>query len=207
MAIRTTSDTVVFRHPFRLAGQDGTQAAGRYLVETDEELIESLSFTAYRRVATYIHLPGRAGKSIQVVGIDPTALAAMLMGDIEAEAYTPPGDRSMTRGAAEFMPGRLPEFRNDHGAAEIRIGARAFHCTGASPPQDHPHVYLDMGSRDAILCPYCATLFRFDAQPGSSPVEPSEWFDAGHRLAEAAALDDRDIDAWTNEGGAGGRTA
>jgi uncharacterized Zn-finger protein len=54
------------------------------------------------------------------------------------------------------------KFRNDHGAPEIRIGLREFECIGAAPPHDHPHIYLDMGENDAILCPYCATLFRFD---------------------------------------------
>jgi len=56
-----------------------------------------------------------------------------------------------------------PKFSNDAGVREIRIGAREFECMGASPPYDHPHVYLDMGAEDHIVCPYCSTLFRFDA--------------------------------------------
>src|SRR6185437_6174647 len=51
---------------------------------------------------------------------------------------------------------------NDRGLAEIRIGAKEFECIGQSPPQDHPHVFLEMGSQNEILCPYCSTLFRFD---------------------------------------------
>ena len=33
---------------------------------------------------------------------------------------------------------------------------------GASPPHDHPHVYLDMGHEAQIVCPYCSTLFVHD---------------------------------------------
>ena len=45
------------------------------------------------------------------------------------------------------------KFRNDRGVSEIRIGVREFKCTGESPPQDHPHVYINMGEADTILCP------------------------------------------------------
>ena len=56
-----------------------------------------------------------------------------------------------------------PQFRNDHAVAEVRIGAKEFECIGVSPPDDHPHVYLDMGAGEIILCPYCATRFVYDA--------------------------------------------
>ena len=36
-----------------------------------------------------------------------------------------------------------PKFTNDAGMREIRIGVREFECIGATPPYDHPHVYLD----------------------------------------------------------------
>ena len=55
-----------------------------------------------------------------------------------------------------------PKFRNDRGVPEICIGVREFECIGVSPPQDHPHIYIDMGEADTILCPYCGTRFRFD---------------------------------------------
>ncbi len=58
---RTTSRTVTFTHPFTLSGVDGVQPAGSYVVETDEELIDSLSFPVYRRTATWLHLPGSDG--------------------------------------------------------------------------------------------------------------------------------------------------
>jgi len=64
------------------------------------------------------------------------------------------------------------KFRNDHGVAEIHIGVREFKCVGASPPQDHPHVYINMGDADMILCPYCGTRFRLDPRLGPLEAEP-----------------------------------
>ena len=83
MTTRTRSETVTFLHPFRLSGADDVQPPGRYLVETDEELLQSLSFPAYRRCSTYIHLAGRPGSSelSRVVDIDPAELAAALTSD------------------------------------------------------------------------------------------------------------------------------
>ena len=67
-----------------------------------------------------------------------------------------------------------PKYRNDGGVSEIRIGAKQFECIGQSPPHDHPHVYLEIGERDEILCPYCNTLFRFDAKLEAANSEPPE---------------------------------
>ena len=66
----------------------------------------------------------------------------------------------------------IPKYWNDEGVAEILIGTRAFHCIGASPPMDHPHVYLNMGEQTDILCPYCGTRFRFDAGMSETHTDP-----------------------------------
>ena len=66
------------------------------------------------------------------------------------------------------------KFKNDQGVSEIRIGAKEFKCAGASAPQDHPHIYLDMGKDDTILCPYCATLFRYDERLGPREANPPD---------------------------------
>jgi uncharacterized Zn-finger protein len=76
---------------------------------------------------------------------------------------------------------RLSKFRNDRGAPEIRIGVREFKCVGISPPQDHPHVYINMGEADTILCPYCATRFRFDPRLTASDADPPDSFYADHK--------------------------
>jgi hypothetical protein len=80
--VRTTRETITFDHAFSLSAVDDVQPAGTYVVEVDEELIEGLSFLAYRRVATTIHLPLRNGGagSVQAVEVDPRELAALSRG-------------------------------------------------------------------------------------------------------------------------------
>ncbi len=46
MAPRTSRESVTFARPFSLRGVDGVQPAGTYVVETEEEPVESLSFPA-----------------------------------------------------------------------------------------------------------------------------------------------------------------
>lgn len=55
--MRTTNMTIVFHHPFRLAGLDGEQPAGRYAVSTDEEEIIGLTSIGWRRTETSIRTP------------------------------------------------------------------------------------------------------------------------------------------------------
>ena len=50
-----------------------------------------------------------------------------------------------------------PKFHNEVGAPIVRIGCREFKCIGDKPPQDHPHIYLNMGDASDIVCPYCST--------------------------------------------------
>ena len=56
LTMRTTTRTVIFKRPFMLRGFDRVQPAGTYTVETDEELLDTISVTAYRRIATLIRL-------------------------------------------------------------------------------------------------------------------------------------------------------
>src|ERR1700746_1961087 len=78
---------------------------------------------------------------------------------------------------------QLSKFRNDRGVPEIRIGLREFKCIGTSPPQDHPHVYINMGQVDTILCPYCATRFRFDPRLTPLDADPPDSFFADNNTA------------------------
>ena len=66
----------------------------------------------------------------------------------------------------------VPHFANDKGVEKIFIGVKEFNCMGARPPFDHPHVFLDMGSDDEIVCPYCSTLYRFDASLHGTDTNP-----------------------------------
>ena len=67
-----------------------------------------------------------------------------------------------------------PHFHNTEGLRSIRIGSKEFQCVGALPPFDHPHVYLDMGKDNEIVCPYCSTLYRFDPTLHSHSARPPE---------------------------------
>ena len=76
-------------------------------------------------------------------------------------AQAAPDHRQSQRPESMSGSGYL-KFRNDRGVPEICIGVREFECIGVSPPQDYPHIYINMGEADTILCPYCGTQFRFD---------------------------------------------
>ena len=79
MTTRTDHRTVTFRQPFHLDGIEGLMPPGAYLVDTDEETIDELSFIAWRRMATTIHI--RRNGATQVFRIDPVELDATLMRD------------------------------------------------------------------------------------------------------------------------------
>jgi uncharacterized Zn-finger protein len=68
----------------------------------------------------------------------------------------------------------IPHFQNDLGVPVIEIGSKEFMCVGATPPQDHPHVFLDMGEDAEIICPYCSTLYRFDPTLDSHAARPEQ---------------------------------
>ncbi len=67
-----------------------------------------------------------------------------------------------------------PYFHNDSGVARIEIGAKEFMCIGALPPFDHPHVYLDMGADNEIICPYCSTLFSYTPALKVGEAKPAD---------------------------------
>ena len=62
-----------------------------------------------------------------------------------------------------------PKFHNEIGVPIVRVG-----CIGAKPPQDHPHIYLNMGDFSEIVCPYCSTLFRFDPSLDAHEADPAD---------------------------------
>ena len=86
MATRTTTSRVTFFRPFKLAGMERVQPAGSYVIETDSEQLDGLSFAAFRRIQTYIVVPGEAGSSIlsETVGISAAELQIVLAAQLEA---------------------------------------------------------------------------------------------------------------------------
>lgn len=83
MTTRTTETTIRFSSAFRLAGHDDPQPPGEYRVDNQEELIEGIGRLAWRRVATFIHLPAIQSQvtTRQMVPIDPADLDAALKKD------------------------------------------------------------------------------------------------------------------------------
>ncbi|KAA9008366.1 hypothetical protein F3S47_11515 [Histidinibacterium aquaticum] len=57
--MRSTRSTVTFSNPFTLSGYPGELPAGEYELLVEEELLQGLSFEAYRRTATYLTVRGK----------------------------------------------------------------------------------------------------------------------------------------------------
>ncbi|WP_315756840.1 MULTISPECIES: hypothetical protein [unclassified Bradyrhizobium] len=77
MSIRSRREFVTFKHPFRIRSIERLLPEGTYEVVTDEELIEGLSFAAYRRVATMMMLPAAGSRSaaVEMVSVSSVDLA------------------------------------------------------------------------------------------------------------------------------------
>jgi uncharacterized Zn-finger protein len=67
----------------------------------------------------------------------------------------------------------IPHFHNDLGVPSIKVSVMEFMCTGASPPFDHPHIFIDMASDGEAICSYCSTRFVYDGglNRSCSPAE------------------------------------
>ncbi|WP_027172325.1 zinc-finger domain-containing protein [Methylobacterium sp. 10] len=79
----------------------------------------------------------------------------------------------------------VPHFHNDLGVALIEVGSKEFMCIGAKPPFDHPHVFLDMGTDDEIICQYCSTLYRYrpGLKAGTADPAAAVWVDHDAKAA------------------------
>jgi hypothetical protein len=77
MNMRSQRETITFKHRFRIKGVDRLLSAGAYEVITDEEMLEGLSFAAFRRVATMIMVPAAAlrGSIMEMVSISSIDLS------------------------------------------------------------------------------------------------------------------------------------
>lgn len=85
MTIRSRRETVHFKRPFRIRGIERLLPAGAYEVATDEETIEGLTFSAYRRVATMITLPAEGACGVtEMLSIGSVDLANAQAADASA---------------------------------------------------------------------------------------------------------------------------
>ncbi|TDH59861.1 hypothetical protein E2C06_25115 [Dankookia rubra] len=90
MNSRIRREDLVFSRPFRLRGWKDPHPAGTYALETEEELVDGLSFTAYRRVATTLtREPTSGGQCRQVIPVDLADLEAAVAAE-QALAGSPP---------------------------------------------------------------------------------------------------------------------
>ncbi|MDY0872179.1 hypothetical protein [Dongia rigui] len=83
MTSRITTRVVTFVHPFTLGAPDDAHPAGSYSVETEEELLEGLSFPAYRRTRVSMQRVDaeRPRGLLQIETIDPEQLDRAIFKD------------------------------------------------------------------------------------------------------------------------------
>jgi hypothetical protein len=80
---RITTRVVTFAHPFTLGEPDDAHPAGSYSVETEEELLQDVSFPAYRRTRVSMQRveAERTLGLLQIETIDPEQLDRALFKD------------------------------------------------------------------------------------------------------------------------------
>ena len=94
---RSLRETVVFKHPFRIASIERLLPAGSYEVITNEEAIEGLSFPSFRPVATMMMVPAPPrSSSVEMVTISSIDLADSR----EPMRWRPDSDARVGRGIA-----------------------------------------------------------------------------------------------------------
>ena len=52
-----------------------------------------------------------------------------------------------------------PEIKKDKYREIEYTNSKKLSCNGLDGPLGHPKVYLDMGDKNQIICPYCSKLF------------------------------------------------
>lgn len=86
MLMHTRRSIVQFSAPFALRGIDELLPPGEYAIDQDEHLVEGMTWLAYRRIATFIHLPALSEcATTELVEIDADELEAALKQDLEQQ--------------------------------------------------------------------------------------------------------------------------
>jgi len=93
MTTRVTTKTVVFSRAFVLNAADGEQQPGVYTVQTEEEPLDVMTMSAYRRVSTVMNRFDlqSPGGFVRFVTIDPAELDAALARDAMPPWHEAPG--------------------------------------------------------------------------------------------------------------------
>jgi hypothetical protein len=83
MLSRTSESIVTFHHPFSIGNAISDYPAGSFRVVKEEELIQGLSFAAYRATSISLQLPaiGAPGTTQQFIAVSDHDLDAALDAD------------------------------------------------------------------------------------------------------------------------------
>jgi hypothetical protein len=82
MQTRSTTEIVQFRHPFAIRSNPGAMPAGRYAIHVEEEMLEGISFAAWRRTSmTITRQDPPAGHLRQALPLLPAELEAARAAD------------------------------------------------------------------------------------------------------------------------------
>jgi uncharacterized Zn-finger protein len=83
-----------------------------------------------------------------------------------------PKDELTANNAANKPWPTIIRYKNDIGIWKIYVGQKQFICIGVSAPHDHPHIYLQMGDANSIICPYCATHYSYRHELKGDETDP-----------------------------------
>ena len=53
-----------------------------------------------------------------------------------------------------------PEIKDNDSQDVELVDYKKVSCHGIDGPMGHPKVYLDMGDKDFVVCPYCSKIFK-----------------------------------------------
>ena len=106
METRTTTKLVTFRKAFVLSSLDGPQPPGTYMIHTEEEMLDTLSFVGWRQVGCAIVLHREGAE--EYVTVDPQELREALVRDGD-QGTDPPAAPSVAMGRSR--PARDPMRR------------------------------------------------------------------------------------------------
>ena len=52
-----------------------------------------------------------------------------------------------------------PDKKNYHSQVSEAVKSKKVSCNGGGGALGHPKIYLDMGKKNLIICPYCSKIF------------------------------------------------
>lgn len=106
---RVTSTTVTFVRPFILDGFERLQCAGSYVVDTEEELMDTFSRQAWKRISTVMRLH-RDG-AVEYLPVNPDQLSDALRRDgaqqdpgLPTSSMSPKGRHDRARSMLALLP-------------------------------------------------------------------------------------------------------